>query len=209
MKRFFGGFTAFFVGLWCVGDVVCYGGAPRVADTPQVVSNTFTLGGGCSSNTCSGSRYVVGTPVSTRYAGQGYVQTGYTASQGSYRQPTSYQRTNYSGGRNVYSNGNTVNYASGSSGNYRTMTYQQSLDSGNGSVSGAYKYNKSGSGYVGMNLDLNLLNWTNKYKALPVAYNDVFDHDDYRFKPLLGGHFVAGYRFSPGWRADAEFGFTS
>lgn len=210
MKRFFGGFTAFFVGLYCVGDVACYGGAPRVAGTPQVVSNTFTLGGGCSLNTCSGSRYVTRTPVSTRYNGQGYVQAGYvspqnygqttTYQQQNYRQPTTYQRVNYAG---------ASRYADGSNGNSRTMAYQQSRGNGNGSVSGAYSYNKGGSGYVGMNLDINLLNWTNKYKALPVAYNDAFDHDDYRFKPLIGGHFVAGYRFSPGWRADAEFGFTS
>ena len=212
MKRFFGGFTAFFVGLYCAGDVVCYGGAPRVADTPQVVSNTFTLGGGCSSNTCSGSRYVVGTPVSTRYAGQGYVQTGYVSPRNygqtatyqtqNYRQPTSYQRVNYSG---------VPRYTDGSNGNSRTMTYQQSRNSGNGSVSGAYAYNKGGSGYVGMNLDVNLLNWTNKYKATPeeAVVNLMADHDDYKFKPLIGGHFVAGYRFSPGWRADAEFGFTS
>ncbi|MBO4583335.1 MAG: hypothetical protein J5714_04755 [Alphaproteobacteria bacterium] len=212
MKRFFGGFTAFFVGLYCVGDVACYGGAPRVAGTPQVVSNTFTLGGGCSSNTCSGSRYVTGTPVSTRYNGQGYVQAGYvspqnygqttTYQQQNYRQPTTYQRVNYAG---------TPRYADGTNGNTRTMTYQQSRDGGRGAVSGSYTYNKSGSGYVGMNLDVNLLNWTNKYKATPegAVVNMMADHDDYKFKPLIGGHFVAGYRFNPDWRADAEFGFTS
>ena len=166
MKRFFGGFTAFFVGLWCAGDVVCYGAAPRIV-SPQSYNQTAN-----------------------------YQRTNY-------RQPTSYQRVNYSA---------APRYADGSSTNSRTMTYQQSSrDGGRGAVSGAYAYNKGGSGYVGMNLDVNLLNWTNKYKATPegAVVNMMADHDDYKFKPLIGGHFVAGYRFSPGWRADAEFGFTS
>lgn len=135
------------------------------------------------------ARYVSTTPVVTR----GYGQRTYVPQQNVNRQPTSYQRTNYVTQPNT-----------------RTMTYQQSRPVGDNSrISGAYAYNKTKTGYIGMNLDVNLLNWTNKYKALPVAYNDALNHDDYRFKPLIGGHIVAGYRFNPGWRMDAEGGFTS
>ena len=207
MKQVFGGFVA-------VCAVLSYGAANAACSdaggcqdirmtpgTPQVVSNTFTIGGGCSAGGCvttsvnPNTRYVVGTPV----ASSGYAQRGYVSTQPTYyRQPTSYQRVNYVAQPNTVANTRT------------DMYHQQSRISGDaGAKSGAYLYNKNGNGYVGMNLDINLLNWTNKYKALPVAFNDAFDHDDYRFKPLVGGHIVAGYRFNPGWRADVEGGFTS
>ena len=205
MKRFLSGFVAICAVLVCdrsnavCGDAAGCQTIRMTPGTPQVVSNTFTLGGGCSSGGCvntsvnGGPRYVVGTPV----VSSGYVQRGYVPVQPVYRQPTSYQRTNY-----VTQPNNVVT-------NTRTMTYQQSRPVGNSGTSGAYVYNKAGSGYVGMNLDINLLNWRNEYKALPVAYNEAFNHDDYRFKPLIGGHIVAGYRFNPGWRMDIEGGFTS
>lgn len=197
MNRFFGGFVAFFAVLGCG----CVYAAPG---EPQVVSNTFTLGGGCSTGGCvntsvnPGTRYVVGAPVAAPVVRQNYVERTYVPQQGYIRQPTSYQRINY-----VTQPNNVVT-------NTRTMTYQQSRQGGdNSGTSGAYVYNKGGSGYVGMSLDINLLNWRNEYKALPVAYNEAFNHDDYRFKPLIGGHIVAGYRFNPGWRMDIEGGFTS
>jgi len=197
MKQFLGGFMAFFAVLGC-GRVYAAPGEP------QVVSNTFTLGGGCSTGGCvntsvnPGTRYVVGAPVAAPVVRQNYVERTYVPQQGYIRQPTSYQRINY-----VAQPNNVVT-------NTRTMTYQQSRQGGdNSGTSGAYVYNKGGSGYVGMNLDINLLNWRNEYKALPVAYNEAFNHDDYRFKPLIGGHIVAGYRFNPGWRMDVEGGFTS
>ena len=208
MKRFFGGFVAVCAVLvYDQANAVCGDTAGcqtirMTPGTPQVVSNTFTLGGGCSTGGCpaaggnGGARYVVGTPV----VSSGYVQRGYVPAQPVYRQPTSYQRINY-----VAQPNNVVT-------NTRTTTYQQSRPVGGSSgTSGAYVYNKGGSGYVGMNLDVNLLNWTNKYKAYPdeAVYNAAFDHDDYRFKPLIGGHIVAGYRFNPGWRMDIEGGFTS
>ena len=197
MNRFLGGFVAFFAVLGCG----CVYAAPG---EPQVVSNTFTLGGGCSTGGCvntrvnPGTRYVVGAPVAAPVVRQNYVERTYVPQQGYIRQPTSYQRTNY-----VAQPNNVVTST-------RTMTYQQSRPvGGNSGTSGAYVYNKGGAGYVGMNLDINLLNWRNEYKALPVAYNEAFNHDDYRFKPLIGGHIVAGYRFNPGWRMDIEGGFTS
>ena len=197
MNRFLGGFVAFCAVLGCG----CVYAAPG---EPQVVSNTFTLGGGCSTGGCvntsvnGGPRYVVGAPVAAPVVRQNYVERTYVPQQGYIRQPTSYQRINY-----VAQPNNVVT-------NTRTMTYQQSRQGGdNSGTSGAYVYNKGGSGYVGMNLDINLLNWRNEYKALPVAYNEAFNHDDYRFKPLIGGHIVAGYRFNPGWRMDIEGGFTS
>lgn len=201
MKQFFGGFLAVYAVLICDhADAACgdTGGCQNIRmtpGTPQVISNTFTLGGGCSAGGCAaaggngGARYVVGTPV----VSSGYAQRGYVPVQSGYRQPTSYQRTNYVAQPNT-----------------RTMMYQQSRTvDGNSGTSGAYVYNKGGSGYVGMNLDVNLLNWRNEYTALPVAANEAFNHDDYRFKPLIGGHIVAGYRFNPGWRMDVEGGFTS
>ncbi|MBQ6027372.1 MAG: outer membrane beta-barrel protein [Alphaproteobacteria bacterium] len=206
MKRFLGGFVAICAVLVCdrsnavCGDAAGCQTIRMTPGTPQVVSNTFTMDGGCSSGGCvntsvnGGPRYVVGAPV----VSSGYVQRGYVPVQPVYRQPTSYQRTNY-----VAAPNNVVT-------NTRTMTYQQSRPVGASSgTSGAYVYNKGGAGYVGMNLDINLLNWRNEYKALPVAYNEAFNHDDYRFKPLIGGHIVAGYRFNPGWRMDIEGGFTS
>lgn len=201
MKQVFGGFVAICAALGC-GQVYA------VRGEPQVVSNTFTMGGGCSTGGCvttsvnGGPRYVVGTPVTS----SNYAQRGYVSTQPVYRQPTGYRRTNYVAQPNGYANNSATT-------NTRTAMYQQQsrTSGGTGATSGAYVYNKGGSGYVGMNLDINLLNWRNEYKAYPddAVYNEVFDHDDYRFKPLIGGHFVAGYRFNPGWRADVEGGFTS
>ena len=155
MKRVFGGFAAICAVLvYDQANAVCGDAAGcqtirMTPGTPQVVSNTFTLGGGCSSGGCvntsvnGGPRYVVGTPV----VSSGYLQRGYVPVQSGYRQPTSYQRTNYVAAPNV------------SAVNTRTTTYQQSRQGvGNSGTSGAYVYNKGGSGYVGMNLDINLLN---------------------------------------------------
>ena len=148
-----------------------------------------------------------------RSGGQGNTSRAYAprqsyAPQQNYRQPTTAQRSNYVTQPTGYYRGNTASNTQGTSGlryygsnannNSRTGSYQQSRSSESG-----------GAGYVGVHLDLNLLNWSNKYKALPVAYNDVFDHDDYRFKPVIGGNLIAGYRFNPSWRVDAEFGFIS
>lgn len=217
MKQVFSGFVALCGVLGCAQvNAVCGGVSSGCQDiqmtpgVPQVVSNTFTVGGGCSTGGCSngGTRYVVGTPVTVPVVRQGYATGGYVSAQPTYyRQPTSYQRVNY-----VAQPGGYSNYTNNVVTNTRTVTYQQQSRGNtvsNDSSSGAYMYNKRGSGYVGMGLDVNLLNWRNEYKALPVAYDEAFDHDDYRFKPLIGGHVVAGYRFNPGWRADIEGGFTS
>ncbi len=183
MKRFLGGFVAFCTVLGC-------NRAYAAGGTPRVVSSAMPIGGVITSVNPR-TRYVGSTPVVTR----SYGQRTYVPQQNVNRQPTSYQRTNYVTQPNI-----------------RTMTYQQSrLVGDNSGTSGAYVYNKTKIGYVGMSLDVNLLNWTNKYKATPdeAVYNAAFDHDDYRFKMLIGGHIVAGYRFNPGWRMDIEGGFTS
>ena len=268
MKQFFGGFVALWAGL-CCGNVnaACVGGGTktqtvritpgqRVVSSPQVVSNTITMGAGTPTvrvNTGGNNpRYIGGTPTvdvdvrapndyvvddyvaSGRSGGQTYSRQAYVPRQNyapqqnyvpqqTYRQPTTYQRPSYSNQPNNYYRGNMtpvtsapnstpVRYANGPY--YQQQPQQQRnvapmQTQSEGHVSKAYQYNKYGYGYVGMHLDLNLFNWRNTYKALPVAANEAFNHDDYKFKPVIGGHFVAGYRFSPGWRADAEFGFTS
>jgi len=195
MKRFLGGFVAF-----CA--VLGWSQAYAAGGTPRVVSNTMTADGGTITGVSPKARYVSTTPVVTR----GYGQRTYVPQQNVNRQSTSYRRTN------------RTNYAAQSNGRdngtkTKTMAYQQQSRTGGntGATSGAYAYNKGKTGYIGMNLDLNLLNWSNKYKAYPeeAVYNAAFDHDDYRFKMLIGGHIVAGYRFNPGWRMDIEGGFTS
>lgn len=261
MKQVLGGFMAFWVGSCCGGvatgddlnqETVRIVPGQRVVSTPQVVSNTITMGGGAvpavrvNVDEKANPRYIGGTPMvdvdvhmgnvtvdsdvpSGRSGGQNYPQRATYAPQQVYSAQPGYNRqpTNYYSGQSAYYRGNAVNtqdagaarYSNGVYvGNGGTKTvYRQTVvrEPGErvseGTVSRAYLYNKHGNGYVGMGLDVNLLNWTNKYKAFPdeAIYNEAFDHDDYRFRPLIGGHFVAGYRFSPGWRADVEGGFTS
>lgn len=68
-----------------------------------------------------------------------------------------------------------------------------------------------GNGYVGGRVALHLMSWKNKYKATPAAaiVDSDFDHDDYLFEPVFGGNIFAGYRFTPNWRSDVEFGYMT
>lgn len=111
----------------------------------------------------------------------------------SYRQPTTRAQSGYQQPNNYY-------YAD---------DYRGSYDDPRGGE--AHSYDWSGLWYVGAHLDLNLLSWGNKYHATPVAAisDESADHDDYKFKPVIGGNIFAGYRFDSHWRTDLEFGFTS
>ena len=93
---------------------------------------------------------------------------------------------------------------------YDDGDYNESV-SGGKSTSLAYLHNKHDIWYFGGRLGLSFLNWRNKYSALPAeAIVDMSaDHDDYRFKPVVEANLFVGYRFSPAWRSDLEFSFTS
>lgn len=68
-----------------------------------------------------------------------------------------------------------------------------------------------GNWYVGGRVGLHLASWKNKYKGSPSNYkfdNDE-NHDDYIFEPVFGGNIFAGYRFTPNWRGDVEFGYMT
>ena len=80
------------------------------------------------------------------------------------------------------------------------------------SVASAPRYaTYEGNWYVGGRVALHLPSWKNKYKATPasaIADADA-DHDDYTFEPVFGGNVFAGYRFTPNWRGDVEFGYMT
>ena len=70
---------------------------------------------------------------------------------------------------------------------------------------------RDGNWYVGGRVGLHLMSWKNKYKGSPSNYkfdNDE-NHDDYTFEPVFGGNIFAGYRFTPNWRGDVEFGYMT
>ena len=70
---------------------------------------------------------------------------------------------------------------------------------------------RDGNWYVGGRVGLHLMSWKNKYKGSPSNYkfdNDE-NHDDYTFEPVFGGNIFAGYRFTPNWRGDIEFGYMT
>ena len=68
-----------------------------------------------------------------------------------------------------------------------------------------------GNWYIGGRVGLHLMSWTNKYKGSPSNYDfdKSQDHDDYVFEPVFGGNIFAGYRFTPNWRGDVEFGYLT
>lgn len=70
---------------------------------------------------------------------------------------------------------------------------------------------RDGNWYVGGRVGLHLMSWKNKYQGSPSNYkfdNDE-NHDDYTFEPVFGGNIFAGYRFTPNWRGDVEFGYMT
>ncbi len=70
---------------------------------------------------------------------------------------------------------------------------------------------RDGNWYVGGRVGLHLMSWKNKYQGSPSNYkfdNDE-NHDDYTFEPVFGGNIFAGYRFTPNWRGDIEFGYMT
>lgn len=68
-----------------------------------------------------------------------------------------------------------------------------------------------GNWYVGGRVALHMLSWKNHYKGAPSSYNfdNGEDHDSYVFEPVFGGNIFAGYRFTPNWRGDVEFGYLT
>lgn len=68
-----------------------------------------------------------------------------------------------------------------------------------------------GNWYIGGRLGLHLASWKNKYHGTPAnyAFNDDEDHDKYVFEPIFGANLFAGYRFTPHWRIDGEFGYMT
>lgn len=68
-----------------------------------------------------------------------------------------------------------------------------------------------GNWYVGGRVGLHLVSWKNHYKGTPSNYNfdNGEDHDSYIFEPVFGGNIFAGYRFTPNWRGDVEFGYMT
>lgn len=78
-----------------------------------------------------------------------------------------------------------------------------------------YEYERGpryrGNWYVGGRLGLHLASWKNKYHGSPSNYkfDNGEDHDDYTFEPVFGGNIFAGYRFTPNWRTDLEFGYMT
>lgn len=71
--------------------------------------------------------------------------------------------------------------------------------------------NRAGKWYVGGRVGLHLLSWKNKYSGTPTnfLFDKSADHDDYSFEPVFGGNIFAGYRFTPNWRGDIEFGYLT
>jgi len=69
----------------------------------------------------------------------------------------------------------------------------------------------AGNWYVGGRVALHLPSWKNKYKITPASAiaDPSADHDDYTFEPVFGGNIFAGYRFTPNWRGDVEFGYMT
>ena len=172
-----------------------------------------------------GSDYGVGLSGVQRYAPRQATQPGYAPT---YRQPTVSQRANNPRPTNYYTGNGVetmnaqpaaapVRYNDAGRGDYRQSQRVESQYSSNSNRTDAapraYSSNSNsrGYGYVGAHFDLNLLNWRNTYSALPVEaiYDIGADHDDYRFKPVIGGDLFLGYRFNPSWRADVEFGYVS
>ncbi len=70
---------------------------------------------------------------------------------------------------------------------------------------------RDGNWYVGGRVGLHLMSWKNKYHATPsgAIVDASADHDDYTFEPVFGGNIFAGYRFTPNWRGDIEFGYMT
>jgi len=68
-----------------------------------------------------------------------------------------------------------------------------------------------GNWYVGGRVALHLASWKNKYRGTPAnyAFDKSADHDDYTFEPIFGGNIFGGYRFTPNWRGDVEFGYMT
>lgn len=87
---------------------------------------------------------------------------------------------------------------------YRVETYE---DAAPLSVTRDYR----GNWYVGGRVGLHLMSWKNKYKVTPASaiVDPDADHDDYTFEPVFGGNIFAGYRFTPNWRGDVEFGYMT
>lgn len=79
------------------------------------------------------------------------------------------------------------------------------------SVAPARRSTYDGNWYVGGRVSLHLMSWKNKYKATPAGaiVDASADHDDYTFEPVFGGNIFAGYRFTPNWRGDIEFGYMT
>ncbi len=79
------------------------------------------------------------------------------------------------------------------------------------SVASARGSDYEGNWYVGGRVGLHLVSWKNKYKGAPsnYAFDNSENHDDYTFEPVFGGNIFAGYRFTPNWRGDVEFGYMT
>ena len=79
------------------------------------------------------------------------------------------------------------------------------------SVAPARRSTYDGNWYVGGRVALHLASWKNKYSGTPDNYkfDANEDHDDYIFEPVFGGNIFAGYRFTPNWRGDIEFGYMT
>ena len=79
------------------------------------------------------------------------------------------------------------------------------------SVAPAHGSTYDGNWYIGGRVALHLQSWKNKYHATPASAiaDQNFDHDDYTFEPVFGGNIFAGYRFTPNWRGDVEFGYMT
>ena len=79
------------------------------------------------------------------------------------------------------------------------------------SIAPAHRSTYDGNWYVGGRVGLHLASWKNKYRATPTSaiVDPDADHDDYTFEPVFGGNIFAGYRFTPNWRGDVEFGYMT
>lgn len=79
------------------------------------------------------------------------------------------------------------------------------------SVAPAHRSTYDGNWYIGGRVALHLQSWKNKYKGSPsdYAFDNSSNHDDYTFEPVFGGNIFAGYRFTPNWRGDVEFGYMT
>ena len=87
------------------------------------------------------------------------------------------------------------------------IVYQEPTALSVAPASGSY----DGRWYVGGRVGLHLASWKNKYSGTPDNYefDANEDHDDYIFEPVFGGGIFAGYRFTPNWRGDVEFGYMT